>query len=69
MLKERLGDRFQAIELNDADANPDTPFAPHSVLTWHVVDQPGSTTRAVEDEVIGFFREQTAPLAGPAPAL
>jgi len=69
MLKARLGDRFQAIELDDADANPDTPFAPHSVLTWHVIDRPDSTTRAVEAEVIAFFREQTAPLAGPGPAL
>ena len=68
MLKDRFGDRFRAIELDDADANPDTPFDPQSVLTWHVIDQPGSSTRSVEAEVIGFFREATAPLAGTAPA-
>jgi dienelactone hydrolase len=64
MLHNRFGDRFRAIELDDADANPNTPFDPHSVLTWHVIDQPGSTTRSVEAEVIGFFRDATAPLAG-----
>ena len=68
MLKDRFGDRFKAIELEDADANPHTPFDPHSVLTWHVIDQPGSTTRSVEAEVIAFFRDATAPLAGVAPA-
>ena len=68
MLKERLGERFRAIELDDADANPASGMAPHSVLTWHVIDQPGSTTRAVEAQVIGFFAEMTAPLAGAAPA-
>jgi dienelactone hydrolase len=64
MLKDTFGDRFKAIELDDADANRKVPQAPHSVLTWHVIDQPGSTTRSVEAEVIAFFREATAPLAG-----
>ena len=59
MLKDRFGDRFKAIELDDADANPKTAMAPHSVLTWHVIDQPGSTTRQVEAEVIEFFRTAT----------
>ena len=67
MLKDRFGDRFRAIDLDDADANPHTAMPPHSVLTWHVIDQPGSTTRSVEAEVIGFFRDATAPLAGVAP--
>jgi dienelactone hydrolase len=66
MLKDRFGDRFRAIELDDADANPNTPFDPHSVLTWHLIDQPGSATRLAQAEVIGFFRDATAPLAGGA---
>jgi len=69
MLKDRFGDRFKAIELEDADANPDTGFDPHSVLTWHVIDQPGSTTRSVETEVIAFFKAATAPLAASGAAL
>lgn len=60
MLHDELGDRFTAIELDDADANPNTPFAPHSVLTWHVIDQPDSKTRQVEADVIAFFRKATA---------
>ena len=64
MLKDRFGDRFRAVELDDADANPRAPIAPHSVLTWHQIDQDGSTTRSVEAEVIGFFAKAT----GAAPA-
>lgn len=64
MLKDRFGDRFRAIELDDADANPDAPIAPHSVLTWHQIDQDGSTTRSVEAEVIAFFGKATGAAAG-----
>ena len=60
MLKDRFGDRFRAIELDDADANPRAAMAPHSVLTWHLIDQPGSKTKQAETDVIEFFRERTA---------
>lgn len=64
MLKDRFGDRFRAIELDDADANPATPFDPHSVLTWHVIDEAGSRTRTAMDAVIGFFAHATAAPCG-----
>jgi dienelactone hydrolase len=69
MLRARFGDKVKTIELDDADANPGAPIAPHSVLTFHVIDQPGSKTRQVEAEVIGFFKDRTAPLGNPAAAL
>jgi hypothetical protein len=43
-LRERLGDAFLAVELNDADANPDAAMSPHSVLTEHLIDEPGQAT-------------------------
>ena len=55
-LKEALGDRFEAHELSDADALPGTGQAPHSVLTIHLDDRPGTATKAVETRVIEFFR-------------
>lgn len=57
-LKDTFGERFRAIELDDADAAP-APIPPHSVLTIHLVDEPDSRTRAVEAEVIDFFRTAT----------
>ena len=59
MLKAELGDRFEAIELEDADAKPDVGMPPHSVLTLHLDDRPGTPTKLVEERVIAFFRRQT----------
>lgn len=59
-LKEQLGDRFIAVELDDADGLQDPRMAPHSVLTLHLVDEAGSPTKTVEEEVIGFFKQRTA---------
>lgn len=51
-----LGDRFEAIELDDADARPGTGFAPHSVLTIHLPESgPG---KDAEIRTISFFRER-----------
>jgi dienelactone hydrolase len=58
-LKDTFGDRCVAIELPDADANPNAPIAPHSVLTWHLIDEPGSATKQVEQDVIAFFKART----------
>ena len=55
-LREQLGESFTAVELEDADANPDALIAPHSVLTEHLVDEPGSATRAALDQVLDLFR-------------
>lgn len=59
MLRQQFGERLHTIELDDADANPRAPHAPHSVLTWHLIDQPGSATRAAEETVIDFFAQRT----------
>lgn len=56
-LRTTFGDRFEAIELDDAAAYPGTDMAPHSVLTLHL-DNKGPTKLA-EQRVIAFFRERT----------
>jgi dienelactone hydrolase len=54
--RREFGDRFEAIELDDADAAP-AIIPPHSVLTLHLkADGP---TKAAEQRVIAFFRERT----------
>ncbi len=54
--KAEFGDRFEAIELDDGDARPDTGLAPHSVLTIHLPDSgPG---KDAETRTIGFFRHR-----------
>ncbi|HEX6421972.1 MAG TPA: dienelactone hydrolase family protein [Acidimicrobiales bacterium] len=55
-LAEQLGDGFVAVELDDASANPDGAGRPHSVLTEHLIDEPGEPTRAALDRVLDLFR-------------
>lgn len=55
-LREHLGDAFVAVELEDEDANPQGMLAPHSVLTEHLIDEPGSRTRAARDDVLDLMR-------------
>lgn len=55
-LREQLGDAFIAVELEDADANPDARLPPHSVVTEHLIDEPGQATRAALDQVLELFR-------------
>jgi dienelactone hydrolase len=57
-LKTLFGDRFEAIELDPMDARPGVGMAAHSVLTLHLVDEPGSATKAAEERVIAFLRER-----------
>jgi dienelactone hydrolase len=57
-LREHLGDAFVAVELNDADANPDGDLSPHSVLTEHLVDRPGEATYDALHLVLGHFRKR-----------
>jgi len=59
-LKSTFGDRFEAIELDPADAR-ETPGRPaHSVLTLHLRDDdPEGPTKKAEARVIAFFRERT----------
>jgi dienelactone hydrolase len=55
-LREQLGDAFVAVELDDDAANPDGAMKPHSVVTEHLIDQPGEPTRAALDQVLELFR-------------
>jgi dienelactone hydrolase len=56
-LRDELGDGFIGVELEDSAANPDSKMKnPHSVVTEHLVDQPGTPTRAALDQVLDLFR-------------
>jgi len=57
-LRDELGDAFVAVELEDSDANPEAAMKPHSVLTEHLIDEPGTATRAAVDQVIDLFRSK-----------
>ena len=61
-LREQLGDAFVSVELPDDSANPDALGAPHSVVTEHLIDEPGEPTRQALDQVLDLFR--TRLLAG-----
>jgi len=54
--RREFGDRFEEIELEDADAAP-TARPPHSVLTIHMRED--GPTKAAEQRVIAFFKERT----------
>jgi dienelactone hydrolase len=56
LLRDELGDAFVAVELADEDANPEAVMRPHSVLTEHLVDEPGTRTRQTLDQVLDLFR-------------
>ncbi len=55
-LREQLGDAFTAIELDDSAANPEGVLSPHSVLTEHLIDEPGQPTQAALHQVLDFLR-------------
>ena len=57
-LREQLGDAFVAVELDDEAANPDATMPPHSVLTEHLIDEPGQPTRQALDQVLELFRSR-----------
>jgi dienelactone hydrolase len=57
-LRDELGDAFIAVELDDDAANPDATMKPHSVLTEHLIDEPGQATRAALDQVLELFRSR-----------
>jgi len=57
--KKKFGEKFEAIELDPKDAAA-APVPPHSVLTIHLDDRPGTPTKRAEERVIAFFKERTA---------
>jgi len=61
-LRQELGDRLIAIEIDSSKGNPhDIPGMAHSVVTENFVDEPGHPTRDAYDRVLAFFRERLAP--------
>ncbi len=65
MLREKLGDSFIAIELPNDVANRDADVPPHSMLTEHVVDEPGHPTRQAVDDVLDHFKRKLVDAGGP----
>ncbi|MGQ0431789.1 MAG: dienelactone hydrolase family protein [Microthrixaceae bacterium] len=56
-LREALGDRFVGVEIDSSKGNPHgNPRMAHSVLTEHLVDEPGHPTRDALDQVLELFR-------------
>jgi dienelactone hydrolase len=61
-LRQELGDRFVAVEIDSSPGNPyDNPPSAHSVLTENLIDRPGHPTRDALDQVLGLFRERLLP--------
>jgi dienelactone hydrolase len=56
-LREELGDSFVGVEIDSSPGNPHgIPAGAHSVLTEHLVDEPGHPTRDGLDQVLDLFR-------------
>jgi len=59
LLRDELGDAFIGVELDDDSANPAAIMKnPHSVVTEHLIDEPGQPTRAALDQVLELFRSR-----------
>ena len=57
-LRRELGDAFIAVELPDESAGGSPP---HSVLTEHLIDEPGQPTRQALDQVLAFLTSKLIP--------
>lgn len=58
-LQDALGDRFVAVEIDSSKGNPHGHAGlAHSVLTEHLVDEPGAPTRDALDQVLELFRSR-----------
>jgi len=61
-LRDELGDRFIAIEIDSRPGNPHgIPRFAHSVLSHDFVDEPDHPTRMAADRVIAFYRDKLSP--------
>jgi dienelactone hydrolase len=59
MLRRELGDAFLAVEIDSSPGNPyGIPEDAHSVLTVHLVDEPGHPTRDALNRVLAFYQER-----------
>jgi dienelactone hydrolase len=55
-LRRELGDRFISVEIDSSSTNEwNIPRSAHSVLTEHLVDEPGHPTQAALNQVLDFF--------------
>ncbi len=57
-LERELGDAFIGVEIEDQYANKASELPPHSVLTEHLIDEPGQPTRIALDQVLDLFRRK-----------
>ena len=58
-LRRELGDRFIGVEIDSSEGNPHgIPKNAHSVLTEHLVDEPGHPTHDALNQVLTFFKER-----------
>jgi dienelactone hydrolase len=65
MLRQKLGDRFIAVELDSKPGNPHGHAkSAHSVLTEHLDDREGTPTRAALDQVLDFLGTRLGAVAG-----
>ncbi len=61
-LKENLGEKFEAIEINSGSNNPHSIHrAAHSVLTLDLVDETGHPTQQALQRVLDFFTGNLRP--------
>lgn len=61
-LRERLGDGFVAVELQQRDGNPHEILKKHhSVLTGGLIDEPGEPTHAALQQVLDLLRGRLLP--------
>jgi len=54
-LRRVLGDNFVGVEITSPDEDLNIPKNAHSVLTEHLVDEPGHPTREALDQVLEFL--------------
>jgi dienelactone hydrolase len=60
-LREVFGDRLIAIEIDSSKGNPHKlPKMAHSVVTEHLVDEPGHPTQDALNQVLEFFKDRLA---------
>lgn len=58
-LRRELGDGFIGVEIDSSEGNEwSIPTNAHSVVTEHLVDEPGHPTNAALEQVLAFFRER-----------
>jgi dienelactone hydrolase len=61
-LRRELGDAFIGVEIDSSKGNPfGNPANAHSVLTTHLIDEPGHPTREALDQVLAHFGRYLRP--------